>query len=92
MYRESRAKVSLEKIPEIADAIGANRAGLMDRALREYLPEVVEAYMRCHSGPTDNELAIIDLIRQFSGGSDPGTDDYGVREGLERLFAKTAQR
>jgi hypothetical protein len=42
--------------------------------------------MRCHSGLTDNELAIIDLIRQTSGGSDPGIDENGVRQvGLSAL-------
>jgi len=32
---------------------------------------MVEVLLRCHSGLTDNELAIVDLIRDLSGRADP---------------------
>jgi len=71
MFRDGRAKVSFDEVPDLADAIGADRAVLLEHALREYLPTMVEVLLRCHSGLTDNELAIVDLIRDLSGRADP---------------------
>ena len=89
MFREGRVKVPFEKIPDLADAIGANRRTLMDRALREYLPELIGALLRTHSALTDNELAIVECIRQLSDGSDPSLDDEGVESGLQQVFSAT---
>jgi hypothetical protein len=89
MFREGRVKVPFEKIPDLADAIGANRRRLMDRALREYLPELIGALLRTHSALTDNELAIVEFIRQLSDGSDPGLNDEGVTSGLQQVFSAT---
>ena len=61
----------LDEVPDPVDAIGADRAVLLEHALREYLPTMVEVLLRCHSGLTDNELAIVDLIRDLSGRADP---------------------
>ena len=83
MFRDGRAKPSLDEIPDLADAIGADRAVLLERALREYLPTMVEVLLRCYSGLTDNELAIVDLIRELSVGSDPGLDDGQLRSALQ---------
>ena len=89
MFREGRVKVPFEKIPDLADAIGANRRRLMDRALREYLPELIGALLRTHSALTDNELAIVECIRQLSDGGDPSLDDEGVKSGLQQVFSAT---
>src|ERR1700730_6574142 len=85
MFREGRVKVPFEKIPDLADAIGADRRGLMDRALREYLPGLIAGLLRTHSALTDNELEIVGLIRELSGGSDPGLDDGRLRSALEEI-------
>jgi hypothetical protein len=89
MFRQGRVKVPFEKIPDLADAISANRRSLMDRALREYLPGLIGALMRTHSALTDNELAIVEFIRQLSDGSDPALDDDGVKSGLQQVFSAT---
>jgi len=89
MFREGLVKVPFEKIPDLADAIGANRRRLMDRALREYLPGLIGALLRTHSALTDNELAIVEFIRQLSDGSDPGLSDEGVKSGLQQVFGAT---
>ena len=89
MFREGRVKVPFEKIPDLADAIGANRRRLMDRALREYLPGLIGALLRTHSALTDNELAILEFIRQLSDGSDPSLDDEEVKSGLQQVFSAT---
>jgi hypothetical protein len=92
MFRHGRAKVSFDEVPDLADAIGADRAMLLEHALREYLPTMVEVLLRCHSGLTDNELAIVDLIRELSGGSDPGLDDGRLRSALEEILGAKAAK
>ena len=88
MFRQGRMKVPLDLVPALADAIGANRSKLMDRALQEYLPATIRALILCHSGLTDNELAMVSFIRKISDNADPSIDDEHVRSGLERLFVK----
>ena len=86
MFRDGRAKVSLEEIPDLADAIGADRADLLERALREYLPNIVEVLLRCHSGLTDNELAIVHLVRELAEGNDPDPHEPGLKSRLQQAF------
>jgi len=88
MFRQGRMKVPLDLVPALADAIGANRSKLMDRALHEYLPATIRALILCHSGLTDNELALVSFIRKISNDADPSIDDEHIRSGLERLFVK----
>lgn len=88
MFRQGRMKVPLDLVPALADAIGANRSRLMDRALQEYLPATIRALILCHSGLTDNELALVSFIRKISNDADPSIDDEHIRSGLERLFVK----
>jgi hypothetical protein len=89
MFREGRVKVPLEKIPDFADAIGTERAGLMNRALREYLPDVAKSLSRCYGELTDNEIAIINYIQEVSGDSDPGLDER-LRSALLQAFSVSA--
>jgi hypothetical protein len=90
MFRDGRAKVSFDEVPDLADAIGADRAVLLEHALREYLPTMVEVLLRCHSGLTDNELAIVDLVRDLSGRTDPNPHDAQLKGRLQTVFAPTA--
>ena len=90
MFRDGRAKVSFYEVPDLADAIGADRAVLLEHALREYLPTMVEVLLRCHSGLTDNELAIIDLVRDLSERTDPNPHDPHLKSRLQTVFAPTA--
>ena len=86
MFRQGRMKVPLDLVPTLADAIGANRSKLMDRALQEYLPATIRALILCHSGFSDNELALVSFIRKISENADPSIDDEHIRKGLEALF------
>ena len=90
MFRDGRAKVSFDEVPDLADAIGADRAVLLEHVLREYLPTMVEVLLRCHSGLTDNELAIVDLVRDLSGRTDPNPHDPHLNSGLKKVFAPRA--
>ena len=90
MLRDGRAKVSFDEVPDLADAIGADRAVLLEHVLREYLPTMVEVLLRCHSGLTDNELAIVDLVRDLSGRTDPDPHDPHLNSGLKKVFAPRA--
>ena len=51
---------------------------------------MVEVLLRCHSGLTDNELAIVDLIRDLSGRADPNPHDPHLKARLQTVFAPTA--
>ena len=86
MFRDGRAKVSLNEIPDLADAIGADRAELLERAIREYLPTMVEVLLRCYSGLTDNELALVELVRELSGGGDPDPHAPRLKAKLRKVF------
>jgi len=88
MFRQGRMKVPLDLVPALADAIGANRSRLMDRALQEYLPATIRALILCHSGLSDNELALVSFIRTISENADPSIDNEHFRSGLEELFVK----
>ena len=90
MFRDGRAKVSFDEVPDLADAIGADRAVLLEHALREYLPTMVDVLLRCHSGLTDNELAIVDLVRDLSGRTDPNPHDPHLKSRLQTVFAPRA--
>jgi len=90
MFRDGRAKVSFDEVPDLADAIGADRAVLLEHVLREYLPTMVEVLLRCHSGLTDNELAIVDLVRDLSGRTDHNPHDPHLNSGLKKVFAPRA--
>lgn len=80
LVREGKLRLPLEQIPLLADAIGATRKWLMDVAIREYLPETVRALIMAYgTGLTTNELAIVQLVRDVSGGSDPEPGDGGRR-------------
>lgn len=88
LFREGRMKVPLDLVPALADAIGANRSRLMDRALQEYLPATIRALILCHSGFSDNELALVSFVRKVSQNADPSLDDDYFRNGLEALFVR----
>jgi hypothetical protein len=88
MIRRGAIHVPLEKIPDLAEAIGADRRALMDRALRQYMPGALEAMMICYDKISDHERDLIELVREISKDSDPSPWD--VQEKLKDLFAPRA--
>lgn len=90
LVREGKMRLPLEQIPLLADAIGASRKSLMDTAIREYFPDAVRALIMAYGHDlTENEMAIIQLIREVSGGSDPSPGDGGL---WEKLASEARQR
>lgn len=90
LVREGKMRLPLEQIPLLADAIGASRKSLMDTAIREYFPDAVRALIMAYGHDlTENEMAIIQLIREASGGSDPSPGDGGL---WEKLASEARQR
>lgn len=83
MFREGRAKVPFEKIPSLADAIGADRRGLMERALREYLPELVTILIEIYGSFTEDQWKVIKVIRELSGLEDHPYVDTRLRACLQ---------
>lgn len=93
MVREGKMRLPLEQIPLLADAIGASRKSLMDAAIREYFPDAVRGLIMAYGHDlTENELAIIQLIRDVSGGSDPEPSDGGLWETMASTVGQPSKR
>ena len=67
MFRQGTVKVAFDVIPDLADAIGADRRGLMERALREYLPELVSTLIDLYGTFTEDQWKIIKMIGELNG-------------------------
>jgi hypothetical protein len=87
MFRQGAVKVPFAVIPDLADAIGAEPRGLMERALREYLPELVDTLIDLYGSFTDDQWKIIKLIRELNGLEDHPYVDTRLRASLEAAVA-----
>ena len=87
MFRQGTVKVPFDVIPDLADAIGAKPRGLMERALREYLPELVSTLIDLYGSFTDDQWKIIKLIRELNGLEDHPYVDTRLRASLEAALA-----
>lgn len=86
MFKQGLTKLPLEKVPVMAKALGVSRRYLMILALREYSPRLLGVIEETFGlQVTDNEEAIIKLIRTLTDGGDPGIGGP-VRGGLEKTF------
>ena len=72
MFRADQAKVSLDKIPVLAEALQVDVAHLMRLGLEQYWPEPIDAITKMFSRiVTDNEFELIQEIRERTKDSDP---------------------
>lgn len=93
MVREGKLRLPLEQIPLLADAIGVTRESLMDAAIREYFPDAVRALIMTYGhGLSDNEMAIVQLVRDVSGGSDPEPGDGGLWEKVSDTVRRATEQ
>jgi hypothetical protein len=87
MFRQGTVKVPFDVIPDLADAIGAEPRGLMERALREYVPELVDTLIDLYANFTDDQWKIVKLIRELNGLEDHPYVDTRLRASLEAALA-----
>lgn len=89
MLKQGRTKVPLDRVPKLAEALGVSPAYLMRLALAEYYPAtltVIEDVLTALV--TENERAIIELIREASGGSDPAPAGKRERDLITEAFRR----
>ena len=88
LMREGRIKFPLDKVPDLAGAVGVSPEMLMNVCLQEYMPSLVEVLMRCYGPVTDNEIDILQIIRDITGDADPSiTGNEHAIQKLREAFA-----
>ncbi len=87
MFKTGDAKVPLDKIPALAEALHVDVGHLMRLGLEQYWPDkmavITEVFSRL---VTENEMDIIECIRKATHDSDPKATAAQKAE-LRRLFA-----
>jgi hypothetical protein len=72
MFRADQAKVPLDKIPALAEALDVDVGHLMRLGLEQYWPDKMDVITKVFSRiVTDNELELIREIREGTKESDP---------------------
>ena len=87
MFKKGEAKVPLDKIPALAEALHVDVAHLMRLGLEQYWPDKMDVITKVFSRVvTENEYEIVECIRKTSRDSDPKATASQKAE-LQRLFA-----
>jgi hypothetical protein len=72
MFKSGQAKVPLDKIPALAEALDVDVGHLMRLGLEQYWPDKMDVITKVFSRiVTDNELELIREIREGTKESDP---------------------
>jgi hypothetical protein len=86
MFKRGEAKVPLDKIPALAEALHVDPAHLMRLGLEQYWPGKMDVIARVFARMvTENEYEIVDCVRKASHDSDPKANSSQKAE-LRRLF------
>lgn len=89
LIKKGDAKVALDRIPRLAEALEVEPSMLMRLAFEQfYEKETADEFFRLMSrgGVTRNEQKILDVIREASGNTDPPLDTR-IETGLKDLFS-----
>ncbi len=85
MMKLGATKVPIDRIPALAEALGADADEFLEIALREYHPEVFAVIAAGEIGLSDDELMLITIYRTaFAGSTLPMTQD--VSELIAKIF------
>lgn len=91
MIKTGTMKLPINKVPDLAKILGLDRISLLQRTLLEYDPELwktIEAVMGAKV-VTDNEMALITLLRGVTHGVDPDLANNPLfAEGFEALVGQ----
>ena len=74
LIKQGRIRLPIAKVPQLAEVLQLHPSKLLQMALREISPEMLQAIEACY-GPmvlSDAELRLIRSIRQAAGGRDTG--------------------
>ncbi len=72
MFRADQAKVPLEKIPALAEALDVDVGHLMRLGLEQYWPDKMDVITKVFSRiVTDNEFELVREIREWTSDADP---------------------
>jgi hypothetical protein len=88
MFKKGHTKLPIDRVPEMADAIGLDKGRLMRLALREYFPGMLDAMEDCLAPMvTRNERKLLKVWRESTEGQDPDIDK-AQEESLKAGFAQ----
>ena len=88
MFKKGEAKVPLDKVPALAEALHVDVGHLMRLGLEQYWPDKLEVITKVFSRMvTENELEIVKTVREASHDADP-TPTMAQKAELRRLFAR----
>ena len=87
MWKTGTTPVPLNKVEKLAELLGADPKFLMRVVLNSYYPELLEFLSRGWGEPiSQNELDIINFVRQASNNTDPRLDE-DMKATLATAFA-----
>jgi hypothetical protein len=84
MFRADQAKVPLDKIPLLAEALGVDAGHLMRLGLEQYWPGKMDVITKVFSRiVSDNEFELIQEIRERTSDADPKLTVADLRDSAE---------
>lgn len=87
MFKCGEMKIPLDQIPPLAKALNADPRLLVGLGLEQYFDENSVIVSMFRNTVSDNETAIVNLIREVTGGTDPSLSPV-LSEALCEAFAK----
>lgn len=87
MFKSGEAKIPLEKLPALARSLGVDLGILIRLGMEQYMTdEMVELNKVFNRIVTENEMEIVETIREATNNSNPRLDD-SRREEIAKLFS-----
>ena len=94
MFKQGRTKVPINRIPALANALGVDPVYLLSLAMNEYMPDAWQVIQKLLKNTliTDNELAIVNIIREGSAGMNLRPETAVEKEKLKILVSEWQER
>ena len=90
MFKQGRTKVPINRVPALANALGVDPVYLLSLTMNEYMPDAWQVIQKLLKNAliTDNELAIINIIREGSAGMNLRPETAVEKEKLKILVSE----
>lgn len=86
MFKMGRTPVPLARVPALAKALNVDAGYFLRLWFNEYMPELLPFFEKAlRIGVTENEMEIIEFIREVSSDTNPMLDE-NRRTGLRQAF------
>ena len=94
MFKQGRTKVPINRVPALANALGVDPVYLLSLTMNEYMPDAWQVIQKLLKNAliTDNELAIINIIRERSAGMNLRPETAVEKEKLKNLVGEWQER